>query len=42
MEPGQAKQRQRHQRRELAQALQERAARDGYPARDDGLAPRID
>jgi|GEM_PF-6397866 len=35
-------QRQRHQQRELAEALRERVAREGWPVRDDGPAPRID
>lgn len=34
--------RQRHQQRELAQTLQDRAGRDSYPMPDDGPAPRID
>lgn len=38
----QAAQRQRHQQRELAEVLRERAARDGYPAREEGAPPRID
>ena len=32
----------RRDRRELAREMQERAARDFYPERDDGPVPRID
>lgn len=35
-------QRQRHQQRELAEALREKAAREAWPVRDDGPLPRVD
>ena len=34
--------RQRRDQRELAREIQERAARQSIPARDDGPVPRID